>query len=175
MGIPIASAFTQTTVSRQSTYDKPAAFISQAAFTLTVDAGCEYGGGVSCSGTVESPSQYFVGFMAYHRVWFERDRYALTFGGGAIDNPGRYLVLMPPINGATAFSGTPYFTYSAGDPFKAWDVQTTFDYMPSQFATFRAEFSRRWQMSLTFAGKGGVTPPRGNTGLPGSLVPNKRL
>ncbi len=31
-------------------------------------------------------------------------------GGGAITNPGRYLVLLPPIKGATAFSGSPYFT-----------------------------------------------------------------
>jgi hypothetical protein len=30
--------------------------------------------------------------MAYNRVWFDRDRLALTVGGGAIDNPGRYLV-----------------------------------------------------------------------------------
>ncbi len=64
----------------------------------------------------------FVGFMAYHRAWFARDRYALTLGGGAIDNPGRYLVLMPPINGATALSGTPYFSADAGDQFSAWDV-----------------------------------------------------
>ena len=46
----------------------------------------------------------------------------MTFGGGAIDNPGRYLVLLPPINGATAASGTPYFTENPGDPFKAWDT-----------------------------------------------------
>ena len=36
-------------------------------------------------------------------------------------NPGRYLVLLPPINGATAFSGTPYFTENPGDQFKGWD------------------------------------------------------
>ena len=92
-------------------YDKPDARSDKAAFSLTVDAGCEYGGGVSCSGgTAAAPSQYFLGFMAYNRFWFDHDRYALTVGGGAINNPGRYLVLMPPINGATAFSGTPYFT-----------------------------------------------------------------
>ena len=48
-------------------------------------------------------------------LWFDKDRFALTVGGGAINNPGRYLVLMPPINGATAFSGTPYFTDNPGD------------------------------------------------------------
>jgi hypothetical protein len=152
--------------------DEPGAFASKAAFTFTLDAGCEYGGGVRCSsGTPEEPSQYFLGFMAYHRLWFAQDRYALTVGGGAIDNPGRYLVLMPPINGATAFSGTPYFTYNPGDSFKAWDVQAVFDYMPSQFATFRAEFNHRAASVPYFAGQGGVTPPGGNTGAPASLVP----
>ena len=138
--------------------------VSKAAFTFTFDAGCESGGGVDCGG------QNFVGFMAYHRAWFDRDRYALTLGGGAISNPGRYLVLLPPINGATAFSGTPYFTANPGDPFTAWDTQTTFDFMPSQFATFRAEFSHRHASVPYFSGEGGVTPPGGNTGAPGSLV-----
>ena len=108
--------------------------------------------------------------MAYNRLWFQRDRYALTLGGGAIDNPGRYLVLMPPVNGATASGGTPYFTYNAGDPFKAWDAQAAFDYMPSQFATFRAEFNWREANVPYFAGPEGVTPRGGNTGAPGSLV-----
>jgi len=151
--------------------DRPSSFVSKAAFTVTVDAGCEHGGGVSCrNGTPESPSQYFLGFMAYHRLWFQHDRYALTVGGGAMTNPGRYLVLMPPINGATAFSGTPYFTYNAGDSFTAHDAQTTFDYMPSQFATFRAEFSWRQASVPYFAGHGGVTPPGGNSAAAGSFV-----
>ena len=152
-------------------YDQPDRPLSKAAFTFTFDAGCEYGGGVSCSsGDTAAPSQYFLGFMAYNRFWFDRDRFAVTLGGGAIENPGRYLVLMPPINGATAFSGTPYFTYNPGDRFKAWDLQTTFDFMPKQFVTFRAEYSHRAANVPYFSGEGGVTPPGGNSGAPGSLV-----
>ena len=42
---------------------------TKAAFTFTFDAGCEYGGGVSCGGgTADAPSQIFLGFMAYHRA-----------------------------------------------------------------------------------------------------------
>jgi hypothetical protein len=152
-------------------YDKPDAAVSKAAFTFTFDAGCEYGGGVSCSGgTADAPSQFFLGFMAYNRLWFNKDLFALTVGGGAIDNPGRYLVLMPPINGATAFSGTPYFTYNPGDPYKAWDASVTFDYMPSQFITFRIEGNHRAANVPYFSGEGGVTPPGGNVGAPGSMV-----
>jgi hypothetical protein len=143
----------------------------KAAASLTIDAGCEYGGGVSCTGgSAESPSQFFLGFMAYNRLWLDHGHYGLTVGGGAINNPGRYLVLVPPINGATAFSGTPYFSASPGDAFKAWDMQVTFDYMPRPFVIFRAEFNHRHASVPYFAGPGGVTPPGGNSGSPGSVV-----
>jgi hypothetical protein len=152
-------------------YDSPRSFPDKAAFSLTVDAGCENGGGVSCTGTKLGPKQAFLGVMIYNRLWFGQDRYGLTLGGGAITNPGRYLVLMPPINGATAFSGTPYFTENAGDQFSAWDASVTLDYMPDEFVTFRIEFDHRHASVPYFAGPGGVTPPNGNTGAPGSLVP----
>ena len=153
-------------------HDQRDAALSKAAFTFTVDAGCEFGGGVSCSGgTAAEPSQFFVGFMAYNRLWFNKDLFGLTVGGGAIKNPGRYLVLIPPINGATAFTGTPYFTANPGDPYTAWDGSVTFDYMPSQFITFRLEGNHRAATVPYFSGAGGVTPPGGNVGLPGSIVP----
>jgi hypothetical protein len=109
--------------------------------------------------------------MLYDRSWLAHDLFAVTLGGGAITNPGRYLVLLPPINGATAFSATPYFTENSGDSFHAWDASVTFDYMPDQFTTFRAELNRRAANVPYFAGAGGVTPPGGNAGAPGSVVP----
>ena len=87
-------------------------------------------------------------------------------------NPGRYLVLIPPINGATAISGTPYFTANPGDPFKAWDALATLDYMPDSFVTFRVEANHRAANVPYFAGRGGMTSAGGNTGPPGSLVPD---
>jgi hypothetical protein len=152
-------------------YDKPNSAVDKAAFSLTVDAGCENGGGVSCAGTTKgSPAQNFLGFMLYDRTWFDHDRFGLTLGGGAITNPGRYLVLLPPINGATAASGTPYFTTNPGDQFKAWDYSITFDYMPKDFITWRVEFDHRAADTDYFAGSGGMTPPGGNTGSPDSVV-----
>lgn len=75
--------------------DKPGSFLDKAAATLTVDVGCEYGGGVSCTGGSDGPAQYFVGVMVYNRFWFHDDKFAVTLGGGGINNPGRYLVLLP--------------------------------------------------------------------------------
>ena len=153
-------------------YDNQENFLSKAAFSLTGDMGCEHGGGVSCAGnSKKGPKQSFLGYMVYNRLWFDRDKYALTIGGGQINNPGRYLVLLPPINGATAASGTPYFTENPGDPYKAWDVSGTFDWMPSQYITFRWEYNHRAANVPYFSGSGGVTPPGGNTfGAPGSTV-----
>jgi hypothetical protein len=146
-------------------YDSPSNAVSKAAASVTLDAGCESGGGVSCS------SQYFLGFMAYNRFWFYKGQFGFTFGGGAITNPGRYLVLLPPINGATAFSGTPYFTENPGNSFKAWDLQVSADCSPRPFITFRAEYNHRHATVPYFSGSGGVTPPGGNQGPPGSSVP----
>jgi hypothetical protein len=152
-------------------YDKPENFLDKMAFSLTGDIGCEHGGGVSCTGnSAKGPKQSFIGYMLYNRFWFANDKYGLTLGGGQINNPGRYLVLIPPINGATAASGTPYFTANPGDPYKAWDGSATFDYMPSQYITFRWEYNHRHASVPYFSGSGGVTPPGGNTGTAGSLV-----
>jgi hypothetical protein len=157
-------------------YDKPENFVSKAAFSLTGDMGCEHGGGVSCwRNSPKGPKQSFLGYMFYNRLWFNRDRYALTLGGGKINNPGRYLVLLPPINGATAASGTSYFTENPGDPFKAWDASGTFDWMPSQYITFRWEFDHRAANVPYWTGPNGITPPLGNTfGSPGALVCSDR-
>ncbi len=159
-------------------YDHPERFLSKMAFSLTGDLGCESGGGVNCTtnkkdatGKIVAFKQSFLGFMLYNRWWFNKDRYAFTLGGGKINNPGRYLVLLPPINGATAITGTPYFTENPGDQFKAWDISGTYDYMPSQYITFRWEFNHRHANVPYWSGPGGVTPPGGNNGIPGTTIP----
>jgi hypothetical protein len=153
-------------------YDKPTMFMDKMAFTFTGDAGCEFGDGVSCHNSAggQRPKQSFIGYMAYNRWWFKKDRYALTVGGGQISNPGRYLALVPPINGADAISGTPYFTANPGQRYKAWDGTVTYDYMPSQFITFRTEYGYRHSADPYFAGHGGMTPPNGNNGHPADFV-----
>ena len=92
----------------------------------------------------------------------KNDTYGLTLGAGQINNPGRYLVLLPPINGETAASAainSPYFTDNPGDPFKAWDSSVTFDYMPRQWLTFRWESDYRHANVPYWSGHGGITPP----------------
>jgi hypothetical protein len=172
-------------------YDKPGRFIDKAAFTVTGDAGCEYGGGpssgpydphgfspemgtsstysggVNCHNSKNGrPKQAFLGYMIYDRTWFKKDLYAITLGGGVMNNPGRYLTLLPPINGAAAASGTPYFTENGGDRSQMHDGTITFDYMPSQFITFTLEEGYRYSDVPYWSGRGGITPPGGNNGSP---------
>ncbi len=172
-------------------YDKPDRFIDKAAFTITGDAGCEYGGGpssgpydphgyspemgtnstytggVNCHSSKNGrPKQDFLGYMIYDRTWFKKDRYAVTLGGGVMSNPGRYLTLLPPINGATAISGTPYFTENGGDRSLMHDGTITLDYMPSQFITFTLEQGYRYSDVPYWTGHGGITPPGGNNSAP---------
>jgi hypothetical protein len=150
-------------------FDKPGQTVDKMAFSFTGDLGCEFGGGVSCYGDrAGGPKQSFVGFMLYDRTWFKKDMHGLTIGGGKINNPGRYLVLLPPINGETASSAAinaPYFTGNPGDPFKAWDMSVTYDYMPKQWITFRWEYDYRHASVPYWSGRGGVTPP-GSGGVP---------
>ena len=168
-------------------YDNKNKYIDKAAFTFTADAGCEYGldgsgppnENVACHGNPKAPAaagggrsfkQDFLGWMAYDRTWWKKDKYALTLGGGMMTNPGRYLTLLPPINGATAFTGSPYFTENPGDQAKAWDMTVTYDYMPSQYITFRSESGYRHSDVPYWTGRGGITPPGGNNGSPANYA-----
>jgi hypothetical protein len=145
-------------------FDRPHSYgLDKMAFSATGDLGCEYGGGVSCyHNTPNGPKQSFMGWMVYNRLWFHKDLFAVTVGGGVMDNPGRYLSLLPPINGASAVSGSPYFPGFPGAIFKGADTTTTFDWMPSQFVTFRAELGYRSANVPYWTGRGGITPPGGN-------------
>jgi hypothetical protein len=138
--------------------------LSKAAFSLTGDAGCQYGGGITCHNGPNKSA--FLGWMLYNRFWFHKDLFGLTLGGGQMSNPGRYLTLLPPIDGAWAASGTPYFTESPGQQAHMWDSTVTFHYMPKQYITWWAEAGYRHSDIPYFAGRGGITPPGGNNGLP---------
>jgi hypothetical protein len=142
--------------------------ISKMAFSYTVDAGCQYGGGINCMGGPNRSS--FFGMMFYNRVWFDRDRFAVTVGGGFMSNPGRYLTLLPPINGADAVSGSPYFTENPGQTSNMWDTNINLQYMPKEYITFWTEFGYRHSNVPYFSGPNGVTPPGGNTGSPQDYV-----
>lgn len=145
--------------------------VSQMAFSFTGDIGFEKGGGVNGfkSNPVHGPKQYFASFMFYNRVWFAKNKFAWTVGGGYVNNPGRYLVLYPTGQASPLpsqlnpiiTSGTFPFSANAGDVFEANDFSTNFDWMPNDHVTFRLECVHRKANVNYFSGRGGVTSQTG--------------
>ncbi len=147
-------------------YSKPENLgLSKMAFSLTGDAGGQYGGGLCATCAPGQGKESFIGWMLYNRIWFHRDLFGLTLGGGEMSNWGRYLTLLPPIDGATAATGSPYFTELPGQRAHMWDSTVTLQYMPKQYITWFLEAGYRHSDVPYFAGRGGVTPPGGNNGL----------
>jgi hypothetical protein len=152
-------------------YNNPASTgLSKMAFSLTADAGCQYGGGITCTGAPSHNKSSFVGWMLYDRLWFHKDLFGLTLGGGEMSNWGRYLTLLPPINGADAVSGSPYFTENPGQRAHMWDSTVTLQYMPKQYITWWVEAGYRHSDVPYFTGRGGISPPGGDTGSPSQYV-----
>lgn len=158
--------------------------ISKMAFSLTADFGLEKGGGVNglkdkkVGDSVVAQAQYFASVMFYNRTWFAKNKFAWTFGGGYMQNPGRYLVLYPtgqasplpnPANPTTSTGAFP-FSCNPGDQFTGFDYSTGLDWMPNQHILFRVEYVHRESDTPYFAGHGGVTSPSGYTWTP--LTPN---
>lgn len=154
-------------------YNQPnAKGISRMALSFTADIGFEKGGGVngfSNRDSAKGPAQYFASAMFYNRIWFGKNKFAWTIGGGMMTNPGKYLVLYPsgqasPLpnpNNPTQTEGAFPFSANPGETFTGWDCSTNFDYMPNQSLTYRLEFVHRQASVPYFAGRGGVTSQNG--------------
>lgn len=156
--------------------------VSQMAFSLTGDIGFEKGGGVNGfkDGGPNNPAQYFASLMFYNRIWFHKNKFAWTIGGGYMKNPGRYLVLYPtgqasPLpnpNNPTGTEGAYPFSANPGDQFNAWDCSTNIEWCPNSHIAFRLEYVHREASVPYFAGHGGVTSQTGYS--TSTLDPNWR-
>jgi hypothetical protein len=146
-------------------YNRPGAIgLSRAALSVTFDVGFEQGDGVQAFGgsgtegncTNATPcEQDFVSGMAYNMLWFWKNRVSWMAGGGFMHNPGRYLVLVPTGVAASTFDTNP------GTKFDGWDLSTNISLYPSDYITFRLEFSYHNSSVPYYAGRGGVTGPDG--------------
>lgn len=154
-------------------YNKPKSKgVSRMAFSLTGDFGSEKGGGVNGfkdGDSIQGPAQYFASVMFYNRIWFAKNKLAVTVGGGYMSNPGRYLVLYPtgqasPLpNSANPTATEGAFPYSAnpGDKFEGFDYSANIEWCPNSHIAFRAEYVHRESSVPYFAGHGGVTSQTG--------------
>ncbi|KOS07315.1 hypothetical protein AM493_15670 [Flavobacterium akiainvivens] len=131
--------------------DKESTGISQAAFSLNTHYGFQTGGGIKAS------ENYMFGTSLANRVWFNKNKMAITLRGDYVTNPGAYLAFSPSPVADNAFNDA----LAEGKDLKMFQATATFDVMPSDFVTFRLEYGFRSSNVPYFAGQGGTTSPDG--------------
>lgn len=127
--------------------------LSQAAFSLNTHYGFQSGDGVKAS------DQYMMGTALSNRIWFDKNKLALTLRGDVVKNPGTYLAFSPSPVAPNDFTDA-----MSNDPkqdLTIWQGTVTFDIMPNDYVTFRLEYRYRKCNKPYFPGRGGTTSPDG--------------
>ncbi|WP_116788666.1 outer membrane beta-barrel protein [Flavobacterium psychrotrophum] len=131
--------------------DKESTGISQAAFSLNTHYGFQSGGGL------KAKDNHFIGTSLANRVWFNKNKMAITLRGDVLTNPGTYLAFSPSPVADNDFNDA----LAEGKDLKMFQGTATFDVMPNDFVTFRLEYGYRSSNMPYFAGPGGTTSPDG--------------
>jgi len=93
--------------------------------------------------TPTSHKQTFAGWMAYNRFWFKKDTYGVTVGGGAMNNPGRYLTLLPPCQRRRCHQWLTVFHTEPRRSLQGLGHLTHFRLDAKEYITFRTEYGYR--------------------------------
>lgn len=129
--------------------------ISQAACSINTHYGFQNGGGVT------SAQQYMTGAALTNRLWFNKNKIALSIRGDVVTNPGLYLAFSPST--VTPNDFTDAISLDAKQKLTIYQGTTTVDIMPTDYVTFRFEYAKRQSNIPYFAGHGGTTSPDGWT------------
>ena len=127
--------------------------ISQAACSINTHYGFQNGGGVTAK------TNYMTGASFTNRIWFNKNKLALSLRGDFVTTPGLYLAFSPSPEVPNDFTDA-----IANDPkqkLSIYQATATFDVMPNEHVTFRFEYGYRKSNVPYFAGKGGTTSPDG--------------
>ena len=127
--------------------------ISQAAFSINSHYGFQHGDGI------KPRQQYMIGTSVANRVWFNKNKIALSTRADIISNPGLYLAFSP-----SPVTPNDFTDAVAADPkqkLNIFQATATVDIMPNDFITFRAEYGYRKSNLPYFAGRDGTTSPDG--------------
>jgi len=135
-------------------YNKPVnKGISQAAFSINSHYGFQSGDGI------QTKQQYMIGTSVANRIWFNKNRMALTTRADIISNPGLYLAFSP--SPVTPNDFTDAIATDPKQKLHIFQATVTFDIMPNDMITFRAEYGYRKSNLPYFAGPKGTTSPDG--------------
>ncbi|MHA3789484.1 outer membrane beta-barrel protein [Flavobacterium hauense] len=149
--------------------------ISQAAFSLNSHYGFQSNN--EEGDIVKAKDNFMVGASLANRVWFNKNKMAVTLRGDYMTNQS----VVNGVNVAPYLAFTPAATgdvpnnydqaIANGEKLKIFQFTTTFDIMPSDFVTFRLEYGYRNASIPYFAGPGGTTSPSGWTNGPTGDTP----
>ncbi len=136
--------------------------ISQCAISMNNHYGFQKG--MDAGDTVTAKQHFMYGTSIANRIWFNKNKMALTLRGDYLSNGGTYLAFSPsPVYAndySQAFITDPY------KPIEIFQGTATLDLMPNDFVTFRFEYGYRQSNIPYFAGHGGTTSPSGWTNGP---------
>jgi hypothetical protein len=149
--------------------------LSQVAFSLNNHYGFQSND--APGDVVKAADNFMMGSSLATRVWFNRNKLALTLRGDLITNQSvvngvntaPYLAFTPAVSG-----GEPNgydVAIANGDKLEIRQFTATFDVMPSDHVTFRFEYGHRSASLPYFAGPGGTTSPSGWTNGPVTELP----
>lgn len=131
--------------------------ISQMAVSLNNHYGFQKGTDVGDN--ITAADHFMYGTSISNRVWFNKNRVAITLRGDYLSNGGTYLAFSPsPI---TPNDYTEAFAEDPNKPLKIFQGTATFDIMPNDYITFRLEYGFRSSNLPYFSGRGGTTSPSG--------------
>lgn len=138
-------------------YNRPSSKgISQAAISINNHYGFQTGR--MADGTdVKRRENYMIGTSVANRVWFLKNKLAITLRGDYVKNPGAYLAFSPSPVTDNGFNDA----LAAGKSLELVQGTVTFDIMPNDLFTFRLEGRYRSSNMPYFAGRGGTTSPDG--------------
>lgn len=125
--------------------------ISQAAISINNHYGFQSGNGV------KAKDNYMLGTSVSNRIWFAKNKLAVTVRGDYVTNPGAYLAFSPSPVADNDFNDA----LAAGKKLEVFQGTVTFDIMPNDRFTFRIEYGYRGSNIPYFAGPGGTTSPDG--------------
>lgn len=127
--------------------------LSQGAFSINTHYGFQDGAGIS------PVANYMSGFAVTNRLWFLKNKMALSLRADMVTNPGIYLAFSPSPVTPNAFTAS-----IDADPKQVLTIYqgtATVDVMPNDHVTFRLEYGYRSANVPYFAGRGGTTSPDG--------------
>lgn len=149
--------------------------LSQAAFSLNTHYGFQTSN--ERNDIVNQSENFMAGTSLAHRLWFNKNKFALTFRGDYVTNPSvinglnstGYLAYSPALSGGKPNNYD--VAIANNQKLKMFQFAATFDVMPNDFVTFRLEYVYRKANLPYFAGHGGTTSASGWANGPTTVLP----